>query len=134
MKLKRLAFPRAGAAKAFGPIACAALFAGATPAYSAARGDDPPRVEARSLDDALRAARPGDVVVLPAGVFDLIEVVPNGVSLRGAGIGKTILDARARDVGLRVEGGGSSTISDFTIRNARRVNLAVSHSKQITIA
>ncbi len=134
MNLKRLAFPCAGAAKALGLLACAALSAGATPAYSAARGDDPPTVEARSLDDALRAARPGDVVVLPAGVFDMIEVVPNGVSLRGAGIGKTILDARARDVGLRVEGGGSATISDFTIRNARRVNLAVSHSKRITIA
>jgi len=62
---------------------------------------------APSLKDALRAARPGDVVTLAAGTYALAETlhVGAGVSLQGTGAASTTLDARGLGTGISFEGG-----------------------------
>lgn len=56
-----------------------------------------------SLSAAMAAARPGAVITLGAGTYDLTDTldVGGGVSIRGAGAGRTILDAAGLEVGVR---------------------------------
>ncbi|HEY6475618.1 MAG TPA: fibronectin type III domain-containing protein, partial [Polyangia bacterium] len=68
-------------------------------------------VPASSLRDALAAAMPGDLVILGAGTFpvtDTLHVGP-GVTLRGAGAGRTTLDATGVAVGLGFSGTDPTT-------------------------
>jgi hypothetical protein len=62
------------------------------------------------LLEALRTARPGDDIALGAGTYTLGETlhVRAGISLRGAGAGRTRLDATGLSVGVRFEGGPSN--------------------------
>ncbi|HEY4395943.1 MAG TPA: PQQ-binding-like beta-propeller repeat protein [Polyangia bacterium] len=66
---------------------------------------------AASVRDALAAAMPGDVVLLGAGTFPVtstLEVGP-GVTLRGAGAGRTTLDATGVAVGVAFSGTDPAT-------------------------
>ncbi len=76
-----------------------------------------------SLADRLAGAMPGSTVVLPAGTFAGGVKLPPGVSLRGAGMDRTIIDASQADIGLSVVGGKDATVSDLTIRGARQIDL-----------
>jgi len=72
------------------------------------------------------AAAPGTTVVLGEGVYALGDLtMPAGVSLRGAGYGKTILDAGGRESGLVLTGGKSASFSDFTLRNTTGAGLVL---------
>ncbi len=44
--------------------------------------------------------------------------VPPGVSLQGAGYGKTIIDADGKENGLMIASGSGAVISDLTVRGA----------------
>ncbi len=68
-------------------------------------------VPATSLRDALAAAMSGDIVLLGAGTFpvtDTLAVGP-GVTLRGAGAGRTTLDAVGVGVGVSFSGTDPAT-------------------------
>src|SRR5688500_10290047 len=82
---------------------------------------------ADSLQDRLAAAKPGQTVKLEAGEFRGEVTVPAGVSLHGAGVGKTIFTGG----GLRVVGGRGATISDLTIRKA---GVVVENGESTTLA
>ena len=82
---------------------------------------------ADSLQDRLAAAKPGQTVKLEAGEFRGEVTVPAGVSLQGAGVGKTIFTGG----GLRVVGGRGATISDLTIRKA---GVVVENGESTTLA
>lgn len=71
----------------------------------------------KNIQDALAAARPGDEVVLPEGeVKGSGEiVVPAGVRLRGAGVGRTKLGFPDGGSRLRIGGDGYSEVSDMSI-------------------
>ena len=74
----------------------------------------------------IQAAPAGTVVELAEGVYRLGDVrVPAGVSIRGAGYGKTILDATGCENGLVLTGGKAVTFSDFTIRGASGAGLVI---------
>jgi outer membrane protein assembly factor BamB len=63
-------------------------------------------MSAKSLADALGNAQPGDVIMLGAGTFTLTDTlhVGGGVSIQGAGAGKTTLSAAGLGVGVKFEG------------------------------
>ncbi len=90
-------------------------------------------VRAKTIADAVAAAQAGDTIVLPAGTYDAPLVLPAGVSLRGAGMGKTVLDARKTEVGLTVDGGEGAEVSDLTIRGASRSDLLAKGARKLTI-
>jgi hypothetical protein len=78
---------------------------------------------AKSLQAALAAAQPGDVVLLGAGTYTLSETahVGAGVAVQGAGAGRTIFDATGLPVGLRFDGtaaGHPAGLDGVTIHGA----------------
>lgn len=56
------------------------------------------------LTAALAKATPGTIVQLAPGCYACAPAIPAGVTLRGAGYGKTILDAAAAEVGVTLAG------------------------------
>ena len=68
---------------------------------------------ATSLRAAVAAAQPGDVIVLGAGTYTLTETlrVGAGVSIQGAGAGRTTLDAAGLPVGVSFDSSVSSNSS-----------------------
>jgi MYXO-CTERM domain-containing protein len=76
-----------------------------------------------SLAGALAAAQPGDVIMLGAGTYKLTDTlhVPGGVSMQGAGAGRTILDATGLPVGVSFDGtaaGHDSVLDGLTVAGA----------------
>ncbi|MBA4227002.1 MAG: hypothetical protein C0456_10260 [Hyphomonas sp.] len=77
-----------------------------------------------TLQAALIAAKPGETIVLPEGTFQLIDGLSldvDGVTLRGAGQDKTILDFTGQEgagEGLLVTS-DDVTLMDFAVRNTK---------------
>ena len=59
---------------------------------------------ASQLTAALAKATPGTTVQLAPGTYACTPTIPAGVTLRGAGYGKTTLDVGAADVGISLSG------------------------------
>ena len=78
-----------------------------------------------SLARAVAGARPGTTVTLVAGTYQGGVTLPPGVSLRGAGYGKTIIDASGQPVGIDVAGGAKAVLADLTVTGATRIDIAV---------
>jgi hypothetical protein len=78
-----------------------------------------------TLEAAVGRAKAGEVIVLPEGTFPGGIKLPAGVSLRGAGFRKTILDARKAEIGLSIDGGSGAEVADLTISGATRTDLVV---------
>ena len=85
------------------------------------------------LKALLAAAKSGQTVEIPAGVFRGPAVLPAGVSLKGAGYAKTIIDAAGVVNGLVVSNGGNVVVSDLTVRNANEANLLVEGVEKVTL-
>jgi hypothetical protein len=91
---------------AFSPWSAPQTFTVVTPGVVTVHGS--PAVNLRS---AVAAAQPGDIVQLGAGTYPLsatLQVGP-GVSLRGAGAGRTIIDATGLAVGVSFTGTDAGT-------------------------
>ncbi len=78
---------------------------------------------ATSLAAALALARPGDIVTLAAGVYTLSQPLhlTAGVSLQGAGPGRTTLDATGLAIGVTIDAtatGHSTALEGVTIKGA----------------
>jgi hypothetical protein len=80
------------------------------------------------------SAKAGQTIELPAGEFRGGVTLPPGVRLKGAGIGKTIIDATGIQNGFIVEGGTGARISDLTVRDAQGAGVAVSDAQSLTLA
>jgi DNA-binding beta-propeller fold protein YncE len=94
-----------------------------------ARGADHDALMAR-----LEAAKPGDVVKLEARTYKAGDLVlPDGVSLQGAGYGKTILDAAGKGFGLTLRGQRPARVSDLTIANSLQAGLLVEGATGLTV-
>jgi hypothetical protein len=113
-------------------LACLLALPGCGVRSSEKPEDDAP-IRAKSLAEALSTAQPGDTIVLPAGTYEGGQVLPSGVSLRGAGLGRTILDARKAEVGLAILGGRGVEVSDLTVRGAVRTGLLVSNAVNVAV-
>src|SRR5262245_39293574 len=84
---------------------------------------------ADDLQARLTSAKAGQTVELPAGEFRGGVTLSPGVSLKGAGVGKTIINATGVQNGLIIKGGSGAQISDLTIRGAQGAAVAVSDTK-----
>jgi len=87
---------------------------------------------AEDLPNRLKSARPGQTISLPAGEFHGGVTLPAGVSLKGAGYGKTIIDASGAENGLRVSG-KDAVISDLTVRGATGANVFIDGATNVTL-
>jgi hypothetical protein len=126
-----VASPRAG----FLILALPALIAGCGQSRdsSGTSSAEPAPVRAQTLADALTAARPGDAIVLPAGLYEAGVKLPSRVSLRGAGYRKTILDARKAEVGVAIEGGEGSELADLTVWGAGKTGVLVAGARRVAL-
>jgi len=71
----------------------------------------------KNLLEQLISAKPGDVIDLPAGTFQLnrsLSLEVDGVTIRGAGMDKTVLSFKGQIQGAE---GLLVNASDFTIEN-----------------
>ncbi len=90
-----------------------------------------------NLQAALIAASPGDTIVLPEGTFSLIDPLSldvDGVTLRGAGQGRTILDFSNQSgagEGLLVTS-DDVTLMDFAVRNTKGDGIKSKRADRIT--
>ncbi len=69
---------------------------------------------AAQLTAALAKAPPGTTVQLAPGTYACTPTIPAGVTLRGAGYGKTILDVGAADVGITLTG-NQAAVSELSV-------------------
>lgn len=88
-----------------------------------------------SLDvgQMVRSAKPGQTVSLPAGMFHTTIDLRDGVSLKGAGYGKTVIEADNNPVGVDVRGGRGAVIEDLTINSGGTTGIQVRNSSDVTI-
>lgn len=90
-----------------------------------------------NLQAALITAKPGDTIVLPEGTFTLIDPLSldvDGVTLRGAGQGKTVLDFTNQSgagEGLLVTS-DDVTLMDFAVRNTKGDGIKSKGADRIT--
>lgn len=83
----------------------------------------------------LTDAAPGSTVLLPAGTFKVHDIVLRpGVTVKGVGYARTILDAEGGDDGLVIRDGKGGGVSDLTVRGARRSAVLVENSMGVTVA
>ncbi len=71
---------------------------------------------ADTLQQRIDAARPGDVIEVPAGVYRETLVVKTGIWLVGAGPDQTVLDAGGAATAVKLW--NKAVLSGFTVRNA----------------
>jgi parallel beta-helix repeat protein len=119
-------------ARAACAIPLALIISACTPNTSSPPAADPGAPAALSaegdfgatLQAALISAKPGDTIQMPEGTFSLIDSLSldvEGVTLRGAGEGKTVLDFAQQagaGEGLLVTSDGV-TLTDFTVRDTK---------------
>jgi hypothetical protein len=92
-------------------------------------------IDAGGFANALAAAKPGQTVTLPEGLLRVGDLaVPAGVNLRGAGYGKTIIDATGFRYGVVVRDAKAVEVSDLTVKGATVADIQVSRSGQVIIA
>jgi hypothetical protein len=111
-------------------VLTAALTAGAV--SPAAAGEIAVEPGKKSLPQALAEAKPGDTVVLPPGTVAGSVTLPEGVRLKGAGYGRTVIDAGAAPVGVAVKG-GSGGVEDLTVRTKGGTALLVEGARDVTV-
>ncbi len=85
-----------------------------------------------NLAEALAQAKPGDTVMVPEGVFQGPLVLPPEVSLRGAGIEKTIFDAGGAEAGVLLKNSRAATLANFTVQGASMAGLRIEGGSNIT--
>jgi parallel beta-helix repeat protein len=82
-------------------------------------------------------ANDGATIVLPAGHFDLtqtLSISANNVTVRGAGMDKTILSFKGQQVGNGIDATGKHiTFEDFAIVDAKADGLKVQNCEDLTI-
>ncbi|MEM7093358.1 MAG: parallel beta-helix domain-containing protein [Actinomycetota bacterium] len=89
----------------------------ATPEPEPTATPEPEPIDASNLQERLLDAQPGDVIEIPAGVFEFdrgLSLTVDGVTIRGAGIDDTILSFAGQVAGAE---GLLVTASDFTIED-----------------
>lgn len=86
-----------------------------------------------SLANVVAGAKPGRTIELKAGNYTGVVMLPPGVSLHGAGYGKTRIDASGGPIGISITGGAGAVISDLTVSGATRINISVSDSMRTII-
>jgi len=86
------------------------------------------------LAEKIRSAQPGTVVQVPPGEHVIADVaIPEGVTLRGSGYEKSVLDASGANSAIIISAPGV-TVSDLTVRNARASGLMIQDTSRAKVA
>lgn len=85
------------------------------------------------VNQLLKNAHAGQTVTLPAGMFRTSLRIPDGVSLRGAGYNKTILDVGATPAGISISGGQGAAIEDLKIVTQGTTAVEAENASNLTI-
>lgn len=93
---------------------------------------------AAGFQERLLDAKPGDVIEIPAGLHRFersLSLRADGVTIRGAGMDKTVLSFKGQKVGAEglLVNGDNFTIEHLTIEDSRGDGLKISESENITI-
>jgi len=93
---------------------------------------------AAGLQERLLDAKPGDVIEIPAGRHQFersLSLRVDGVTIRGAGMDKTVLSFKGRKAGAEglLVNGDDFTIENLTIEDSKGDGLKISESENITI-
>jgi parallel beta-helix repeat protein len=93
---------------------------------------------AKTLQERLLDAKPGDVIEIPAGrhAFDRsLSLRADGVTLRGAGMDKSVLTFKGQKAGAEglLVNGNDFTIENLTIEDSKGDGLKISESQNVTI-
>lgn len=104
-----------------------------TPKADAASADFAQKLHERLLD-----AKPGDVIEIPAGTYHFdrsLTLRANGVTIRGAGMDKTVLSFKGQKAGAEglLVNGDDFAIENLTIQDSKGDGLKISESENITI-
>lgn len=87
------------------------------------------------LTKQLAAAKKGAVIQLQPRTYEVGDlVIPAGVTLRGAGYNKTVIDAAAHKTGVVIRGNAGAAVSDLTVRNARETGVLVSQASDVSLS
>lgn len=81
----------------------------------------------------IAAAKAGQIVELPAGEIKGSFTLPPGVGLKGAGYGRTVIDASGGTNGITVAGSGA-VVSDLTVRGATSTGILVRDATNVTLS
>ena len=86
------------------------------------------------IQQQIERARPGQTVSIPAGTFAVDNLVlKDGVSLKGAGYQRTILDASGSENGLIIHSTTASAVRDLAIVNAVQSGIVVHRAEKLTL-
>jgi|GEM_PF-3015983 len=86
------------------------------------------------LKSQIENAKPGETVIIPAGTYDIDEIiVPSGVSIKGEGYSRVILNAKD-DNGLKIVNSDKAFITGFTIVGAKQHGILLENCTSSTIA
>jgi len=88
---------------------------------------------ATKLTAALAQAKVGDTVQLASGTYACTPTVPAGVTLRGAGYLKTILDVGAADTGVTL-GGDNAALADLAVNTRGSMAIMGSGVKGVSVS
>lgn len=86
----------------------------------------------RSLEAAVKAAKPGDTVVVAAGTYDTGVTVPAGVHVAGVGASTVRLEPGTGPA-MAIEGSGTSRIAGIGVYNAIGFGISVSKGADATL-
>lgn len=108
------------------------------PTASAASSADADAAFAEHLQQQLASAKPGTVITLPAGHFHLLRglaMSANGVTIRGAGMDKTVLNFKGMVSGPQglLVNANDFTIEDLAIEDTMGDGLKIKQGKNIII-
>lgn len=123
-----------------GLLLAAALLGGCGPSAqdNGAQGDPAARAFERALQEQLIAAKPGEVIQIPAGRYSFersLSLRVDGVTIRGAGMNQTVLSFKGQKSGAE---GLLVNASDFTLENlaiedTRGDGVKVNEGERITL-
>ena len=88
--------------------------------------------DAAAVLQRITSAQKGTVVQLPAGTVPMGGViVPEGVTLKGAGYDRTLLEATGKEFGVKL--GSAATLCDLTVRGAVQAGVWVEGANGVTV-
>ena len=93
---------------------------------------------AKTLQERLLDAKPGDVIEIPAGKFSFdrsLSLRADGVTIRGMGMDKSVLSFKGQTSGAEglLVNGDDFTIENLTIEDSKGDGLKISESENVTI-
>ena len=87
-----------------------------------------------NIQQRIDNARPGQTVALPAGVYTTGNLtLKDGVSLKGDGYSRTIIDAAGMEFGVQINGTRRMSVSDLTIINAVQSGMVVHSANRLNL-